>query len=102
VCVVISALSALYNEKHIIHIRSVNGNAAAMDADCNVSKLPLNNNTIDIKARTMPQITLIALEGFNFPSEQKIPKTKVAESAEVIKNVTISSKETRLSIKPAG
>jgi hypothetical protein len=66
-------------------IRIVNGNAAAIDADCKVSKLPLNNNTIDIRARATPQVTLIVREGFNFPSEQKIAKIKVAESAEVIK-----------------
>ena len=65
------------------------GNASVIEAVCNICKpflLPI------IRERAKPacnkaQIIFFLFEGFKSPSEDKIPRTKVAEFAEVTKNV---------------
>ena len=59
-------------------------------AVCNASNPPIYNSVEAIAARTIPQIILIRFGGFKLPCVVNIPKTNVAESADVIKNVAIS------------
>jgi len=50
----------------------------------------------------MPQMILTRLDGSREPSELSIPRTKVAESADVMKKVMIKIRATTASIVPQG
>src|SRR5699024_9669009 len=63
---------------------------------------PQNNKINAINACAIPQTTLIIADVFNEPNVVCIPNTKVAESADVIKNVAINSNVTMDSTKPNG
>lgn len=52
---------------------------------------PLNSNTMAMDESTIPQTTLILRSGFKSPFRENIATTKLAESADVTKNVTINN-----------
>ncbi len=58
-------------------------------AVCKASKPPTYNKIEAKAAKTIPQIILMRFGGFKLPCVVNIPKTNVAESADVIKNVEI-------------
>ena len=67
----------------------MNGKAATMDIVCNIPN-PFLDPTISERANadcTTPQTSFFELGGFRFPSSDNIPKTNVAEFADVIKKV---------------
>src|SRR5699024_7194638 len=69
------------------------GNAVIIAIFCNALNPlfpPEKSNTNAIKAWAKPQIIFIVTDGFNDPNVVCIPKTNVAESADVTKNVTIN------------
>src|SRR5699024_1489581 len=81
-----SLLSALSSDQHINIIKIANGNAAINIA---ISKAdnPLDHKSTEaIPAKIRPQTTFTFVLGFNVPPVVSIAKTKVPESAEVIKN----------------
>lgn len=69
---------------------TANGRAAIMDAVCNPPNPPLYKRTAAIEDCRIPQISFVDTAGFKLPFDVSMPKTKVAESAEVIKNVMIN------------
>ena len=79
-----------------IIVRSIinaNGNAATIDTVCNIFS-PFTEPIINDNANadcTIPHTNFFELGGFKSPSWENIPKTNVAEFAEVIKNVNNSA-----------
>ena len=67
---------------------NIKGNAAATEAVCNASNPPENNRDVAKRDCTNPHNIFLPLLGFKSPSDVSIPKTNVAELADVIKNVT--------------
>ncbi len=66
------------------------GNALTIIAAC---MPPVPNKIAEIAAKMIPQINVTKKGGFKFPFVVCIPRTKVAESAEVTKNVKIRTTE---------
>lgn len=60
-----------------------------MIAVCRPANPPEAISTSVEATRIIPQITFTLLGGFNFPPVVCMPSTKVAESADVTKNVVI-------------
>src|SRR5699024_10052484 len=80
-----------------------NGKAVMIAIFCrafNPLSPPENNKINAINACAIPQTTLIIADGFNEPNVVRIPNTKVAESADAIKNVAIISHVTMESPQP--
>lgn len=67
------------------------GSAAIISIFWNPSIPPEYITIAAIAERIIPQVILTLLEGFNFPPVVNIPSTNVAESAEVIKNIAITT-----------
>src|SRR5699024_9895743 len=100
-----SSFPSLYKEIIIKITTKLNGNADIIAADCSASSPvspPANNSTYAIAANASPQTIFINPDGFNVPYAVCIPKTKVAESAEVIKNEAINANAIIDSINPNG
>lgn len=79
-----------------------NGNAATMEAVCNPCNPPLRRSTKAMSDCNIPQINFTRFEGFKSPFDDIIPRTNVAESAEVTKNVMISTMATTEITPPKG
>src|SRR5699024_221608 len=72
---------------------TLNGNAEIIAADCSAFKPvspPAKSNTYAIDDNNNPQINFTKFAGLKVPKAVCIPKTNVAESAEVIKKEDIS------------
>ncbi|EQB88704.1 hypothetical protein M918_23635 [Clostridium sp. BL8] len=82
-----SLIKALHKEIKPRIIIIINGKAATIAIACNPCKPPESKSPTANNASTSPQSTFFLFEGFKLPFEVNIAKTKVAESAEVIKNV---------------
>ena len=67
-----------------------NGKAMIIEVLRIATRPPLKSKTIAINDSRMPQIILILVSGFKSPFLANMPITKVAESAEVTKNVIIN------------
>lgn len=85
-----SSWKALNIEMTTRIIMIANGNAAIMEAVCSAPSPPCQSKTAAVPDCTTPHTNLIFVLGFKFPYVVCIPKTNVAESADVIKNVLIS------------
>ena len=68
-------------------IINIKGNAEAIEAVCSAETPPEYNNTNAINACIMPQTTFFVFGGLISPPELSILRTKVAESADVMKNI---------------
>lgn len=66
------------------------GKAAIIDAVCKAVSPPDQSRTNAAADTRIPHTILVMFGGFRLPFVVCIPRTKVAESAEVIKNVLIS------------
>src|SRR5690606_36917803 len=66
------------------------GKAAIINAFCNACNPPLYNKIAAIAASITPHVSFTLFGGVSEPFVVCIPKTNVAESAEVIKNITTS------------
>src|SRR5699024_10223082 len=100
-----SLFASLYKLIIIQSTMIENGKAVMIAIFCrafNPLSPPENNKINAINACAIPQTTLIIADGFNEPNVVCIPNTKVAESADVIKNVAINSNVTMDSTKPNG
>lgn len=71
------------------------GRAVIIAIVCNPWRPPLSNRIMAIADWRTPQMILILFLGLRSPLEESIPRTKVAESAEVIKKVIISKVASR-------
>lgn len=60
-----------------------------MDAVCSPFNPPLTSSTTAIEDCRTPRVSFTLFEGLLSPLDDSIPRTKVAESAEVIKKVMI-------------
>ncbi len=69
------------------------GNALTIIAACMPCRPPVPNKIAEIAAKMIPKINVTKKGGFKFPFVVCIPRTKVAESAEVTKNVKIRTTE---------
>src|SRR5699024_4412393 len=81
-----SLLSALSSDQHINIIKIANGKAAINIAISKADNPPDHKSTEAIPAKVRPHTTFTFVLGFNVPPVVSIAKTKVPESAEVIKN----------------
>lgn len=80
----------------MMSIMKVRGRAAVIDILCNASRPPENSRTAAADDWIIPQPILIPVGGSILPRVVIMPSTKVAESAEVTKNIikrTMDSKE---------
>src|SRR5699024_177126 len=68
-----------------------NGNATMIEAVCSASRPPCHKRTAAAPDCKIPQMSFTELGGNRLPPVVCIPNTKVAESADVMKNVLISS-----------
>ena len=85
-----SAFNALINATTISNMTKENGNAAMIIVFCNAVS-PLTDNKITaIVDWMMPQMSFTLFGGVNEPFVDCIPRTNVAESAEVMKNEAIN------------
>ena len=69
------------------------GSAVMMVAACNPLIPPDPIKIAAMAAKTIPQLNFTKNGGFKLPFDVCIPSTKVAESAEVTKNVMIRNRE---------
>lgn len=79
-----------------------NGNAATREAVCKPFKPLAINKTVAIAAWKMPHTNLTKVGGFGLPFVVIIPNTKVAESADVTRNVKINAIDSIDNISPNG
>ncbi|MNW64382.1 hypothetical protein D3C74_426620 [compost metagenome] len=63
---------------------------------------PLISNTTAIADCMIPQVNFTLVLGFSLPSEDSMPNTKVAESADVIKKVMMRRVAMNAPIEPKG
>lgn len=85
-----SSLKDLINENMIKIRMNAKGKAAIIDAVCRAFNPP-DHSRINAAADTrIPHTIFVVFGGFKLPLVVCIPRTNVAESAEVIKNVLIS------------
>lgn len=84
-----SCLNARNNDTTIKIIIMVNGKAAMIEAVCNDCKPPVQSKIAAITDWIIPHVNLTELAGFKLPFVVCIPRTNVAESADVTKNVQI-------------
>ena len=68
-----------------------NGSAVMMRTFCRASRPPTMSRTAPRTDSRRPQITFVRLCGSRLPSSEIMPRTNVAESAEVTKNEMMSS-----------
>ena len=80
----------LYSDNIISIMMKENGNAATMSMFCKALNPSADNKITAISDCETPQMILIIFGGCIEPSVVCIPKTNVAESADVMKNVLIS------------
>jgi len=80
----------------------MNGNAAAIDAVCRGRRPPARSSTVASKDCTSPQIIFFLFDGLRSPPEVNIPRTNVAEFADVTKNVQSKTNVIAESIEPSG
>src|SRR5690606_12524955 len=85
-----SALMVLNKETPIRSKMTVNGSAATKEAVWRPCSPLLMMRTATMADMSTPQMTLTRLPGLGSPFVVIIPSTKVAESADVTRNVTIS------------
>ena len=71
----------------IIRMMNAKGKAARIAPICKPFNPPDHNKTVAATNWMTPHVNLIELGGFRFPWVVKVPRTKVAESAEMIKKV---------------
>src|SRR5690625_4694649 len=76
----------LSSDQHINIIKIANGNAAINIAIAKADNPPDHKSTEAIPAKIRPQTTFTFVLGLNVPPVVSIDKTKIPESAEVIKN----------------
>ena len=86
----------------IIRMMNAKGKAARIAPVCRPFNPPDHSKTAAATDWMTPHVNLIELGGFRFPWVVKVPRTKVAESAEVIKNVPIKKMATMDMIEPMG
>lgn len=99
-----SSFSPFNSEGMAPSIINTNGNAATMESICSMFS-PSPQLSIIAAARlaiSMPHITLLLLDGVSVPYSLYMPSTYVAELAEVMKNVHISTNITTDIIVPSG
>src|SRR5699024_7682101 len=83
----------------------LNGSAEMMAADCKAFRPvspPASNRTKAMAERETPHTTLIIPDGVSEPNDVCIPRTNVAESADVMKNDDTSSIATSDRSSPIG
>ncbi len=83
-------MKAFISENTTIIIIIANGKAAIIEAVCRAVNPPCHNKTAAVPDCTTPQTTFTLISGFRLPFVVCIPKTNVAESADVMKNVLIN------------
>ena len=62
-----------------------------MEAVCNACSPPDQSKTTAVNDWIMPHVNLIQFGGLRFPCVLSVPRTNVAESADVIKKVAIKT-----------
>lgn len=97
-----SSLKAFIKDRIANIIININGKAAATDAVCKASNPPAINRAVANKDCTNPHNNFLLLDGSKSPSEVNIPKTNVAELADVIKKVHSNTIVTRDNMVPSG
>ena len=85
-----SSESDLYKDTIISSIIKENGKAATISRFCRAVKPSADNKITAIEDCAIPQTTFTIFDGFKEPFVVCIPRTNVAESADVIKKVLIN------------
>ena len=87
----ISCLSILTNETISNSTTMVNGSAEISEAVCRAFNPPVNRRTLEMAAINTPHTIFTLLRGFRAPLEVILAIIYVAESAEVMRKVKMSS-----------
>ena len=82
-----SAERALPMQKQLNSITIAKGKAVTIEIVCNAASPPVTSSTSASAAWMIPQITFLELSGLRLPSDENIDRTKIAESALVIKKI---------------